>query len=407
MVWKPYRNRLVRIGFLTLLISLALVGCGDMQSVQSSPSNFAFQSHTLSSAQTSFTPAGSAVWILSCLNGWEKQKTYQANPSYINQQGIKRARDIYVFGDFWLQPVTGTLYSYTGQSAMRQCLSNLLTTAHSQYHAQVCGVIGVDEGSGGWPASDVVAYTKHASSTPSLLVPLVNQVQKYPYDCLINDIEDGNSASPQTFSQFDASLRSKLPVPLGQTLLWKTSKVQTYWQKWQDWSTLANNADFFIVMALDQDSINYPPIPASVVNYWWVKQIYTYMRSVAHLFGSHPIAWELPTYYRLFTHSSNDSWAVSSGTEVSEHIATALQSPGITQNYLQDPNDPYIEYTNVQHQDTYLFFETARSSDALAQTLTALNGSSCLLLSFWDNDSGTSNSLGWSTIQADQHVHLC
>jgi hypothetical protein len=407
MVWKLYRNMLLRTGLLTLLVCLVLAGCGEAPSVQSSPSTFASQSYAISPHQTSFTPAGSAVWILSCLDGWEKQKIYQTNPYYINQQGIKRARDIYVFGDFWLQPGTGTLQSYVDQSAMRQCLSNLLSTAHSQYHAQVCGVISVNEGSGGWKPSDVVAYTKRAITIPSLLAPLVNQAKKYPYDCVINDIEDGNSASPQTFSHYDAALRSKLPVPLGQTLLWKTPDVQAYWQKWQDWSTLANDADFFIVMALDHDSINDPPVPASVVNAWWVKQIYTYMQSVAHLFGSHPVAWELPTYYRLFTQRSNGSWAVSSGTDVAGHIATALHSPTIAQNYLQDPNDPYIEYTNAQHQDTYLFFETARSSDTLAQTLTALNGSTCLLLSFWDNDSGTSNSLGWPTIQTAEHVHLC
>jgi spore germination protein YaaH len=185
-------------------------------------------------------------------------------------------------------------------------------------------------------------------------------------------------------------------------------KAQTaYWQRWEDWSTLANNADFFIVMALDQDSINDPPVPASVVNYWWVKQVYAYLQSIASLATSHPIAWELPTYYRLYTQQQNGTWAVSSGTDVATRMTTALQSPTILQNYAQDPNDPYIEYLNTQDQTTYLFFETALSSDVLARTLTSLNGSRCLRLSFWDNDSGTSNTLGWSTILSDPSVHLC
>jgi hypothetical protein len=131
------------------------------------------------------------------------------------------------------------------------------------------------------------------------------------------------------------------------------------------------------------------------------------MRSVPHLFGTHPVAWELPTYYRLFTRQVNGSWAVSSGTDVNAQIAIALKSKTIPKNHVQDPNDPYLEYVNAQGQDTYLYFETAKSSDVLAQTLTRLNESTCLLSSFWDSDSGTSNSLGWSVIANDESVHLC
>jgi hypothetical protein len=355
----------------------------------------------------SFTPAGAAVWILSCLDGWDKQQIYQSNPYYTDQHGVQRPRDIYVFGQFWLQPGTGQLLSATEQPAQQACLDDLLTTAHTQYHAQVCGVISVNEGTGGWKSSDVVAYTRRAVADPSLLTPLVEQVRQYPYDCLINDLEDGDSNSPQIFSQYDALLRRKLPVPLGQTLIWKTPAVAAYWQRWEDWSTLANGAAFFIVMALDQDSINDPLVPASIVNDWWVKQVYAYMQSIASLAASHPIAWELPTYYRLYTQQPDGTWAVSSGTDVATRMTTALQSPTILQNYAQDPNDPYIEYLNTQDQDTYLFFETALSSDVLARTLTSLSGERCLRLSFWDNDSGTSRTLGWSTILSDSAVHLC
>jgi hypothetical protein len=160
-------------------------------------------------------------------------------------------------------------------------------------------------------------------------------------------------------------------------------------------------------MALDQDSIHDPPTPASIVNFWWVRQIYAYLQSVPHLLGSHPIAWELPTYYRMFTSRQDGQWAVSAGTDVQGQVTTALHSASIQQNFAQDPDDPYIEYTNAQGQDTYLFFETATSSDVLARTLTDLNGSTCLRLSFWDNDSGSSSTLGWSTILTDQGVHLC
>src|SRR5579864_2682892 len=66
----------------------------------------------------------------------------------------------------------------------------------------------------------------------------------------------------------------------------------------------------------EQDSIDDPPFPTSIVNDGWVEDLYAYMRSIPRLFGAHPVAWELPTYYRLFTQQQNGKWAVSSGTDV-------------------------------------------------------------------------------------------
>ena len=430
---RPYRSILLQIGLLLLIIFLVVWTPGQLYSASkeavattflnqivkasvptSAPRHatkktIATPSATSAVTRTNiaFTPTGSSVWILSCLDGWEKQQIYQDNPYYTDEQGVKKAKDIYVFGHFWLQPNTGALWSYTESPQTLQCLSNLITTVHSQYHAHVCGVLSVQETSNGWKGSDVTAYTQRAVALPSLLTPIFEQAKKYPYDCLINDIEDGDAAHPETFTQYEALLHGKLPIPLGQTLLWKTPAVSTYWQKWEDWGTLAYNADFFIVMALDHDSINTSPIPSSIVDGTWLQDIYMYMRSVPHLFGNHPIAWELPTYYRLYAQQRNGTWAVSSGTDVQTQIATALKSNTVIQNSMQDANDPYLKYTPIAGQTTYLYFETATSADALAQTLTGLNGSSCLPLSFWDNDSGTSNSIGWSATTTDGNVHLC
>jgi hypothetical protein len=433
-------KRFIQLGLLVSIIVLVLYPRNQPQdpSLQTTPTHTSTMAlmgdaaaakpvvHSATSVQITHTPtivpnsvvttpqpalSGASVWILSCLNGWQTQKIYQTNPFYTNQQGVQKAKDIYVFGNFWLQPDTGALWPFSENPAMLSCLSNLITTAHTQYHARVCGVIGVDETGQEtpkkWQGSDVAAYTQRAVANPALLTPIIEQAKKLPYDCIINDIEDGYSRQPQIFSQYDALLHSALPVVLGQTLLWKTPQVSTYWQTWEDWSTLANSADFFIVMALDHDSINTPPVPSSVVDADWVRQVYTYMRSIPYLFGSHPIVWELPTYYRLFTKQTNGSWAVSSGTDVQTQIALALQGKTVPQNYLQDPNNAYLEYTNATGQDTYLYFETAKSSDALAQLLTGLNQSTCLLASFWDNDSSTANSLGWSTIASDNKVRLC
>jgi hypothetical protein len=414
---RPYRRMLLRLllqlGLLVSIIFLVIYPREQPQypSIQITPTPTPTIAPTGAAADAKPALAGASVWILSCLDRWQRQKTYQANPFYTNLQGVQKAKDIYVFGNFWLQPDTGALWPYSDKPEVLRCLSDLITTVHTHYHAHVCGVITVDETgqetAKKWQGSGVAAYTQRAVANPALLTPIIEQAKKYPYDCIINDIEDGNSTHPQLFSQYDALLRSKLPVVLGQTLLWKTSQVSAHWQTWQDWRTLASSADFFIIMALDHDSINDPPVPASVVNADWVRQVYAYMRSIPHLFGSHPIAWELPTYYRLYTRQTNGSWAVSSGTDVKAQITIAIKGKTIPQNHVQDPNNAYLEYTNTKGQDTYLFFETARSSDALAQLLTGLNQSTCLMASFWDNDSGTADSLGWSTITSDNKVHLC
>ncbi|HEY0753493.1 MAG TPA: hypothetical protein VGD98_05990 [Ktedonobacteraceae bacterium] len=409
---RGYRGRFLQVGLLASLILLAACGQAQSQTPLTKTTSFTpLSSATPTIAQRPFALAGASVWILSCLDGWAKQQIYQDNPFYTNQQGAQEAKDIYVFGNFWLQPDTGTLWPYSNQPQVLNCLSDLLTTAHTRYHARVCAVVSVDETGvetgRKWPGSAVPVYTRRAAADPGLLTPIVEQARKYPYDCLINDLEDGDRSHPETFARYDGLLRGRLPLPLGQTLLWKTPQVSAYWQVWEDWRRLASQADFFIVMALDHDSLNDPPVPASIVNADWVKQVYTYMRSIPHLFGNHPVAWEFPTYYRLFTGQKAGKWTISAGTDVEAHIAAALKSQTILQNYLQDPNDPYLEYMNPQGQDTYLFFETARSSDVLAQLLTESNQSTCLLASFWDNDSGTANSLGWSLIAQDQKVHLC
>lgn len=429
---RSYRSFVLQIGLLVLVVVLVLLPQGKLFPatkifVKSPSSNQTFKSATPASgrqhiskksdptpratsrgpiATAIFTPTGASVWILSCLDGWQNGRIYQSNPYYVNAQGIKKARDVYVFGHFWLQPDTGALWPYADSPQTLSCLSNLISTVHTQYHARVCGVLGVQESSTGWKSADVTAYTKRAVAAPDLLTPITAQVKKYPYDCLINDVEDGNNAHPEIFTTYEALLHSRLTVPLGQTLIWKTQAVSAYWQAWENWGTLANNADFFIVMALDHDSINVPPVPTSVVDASWVSDVNTYMHSIPNLFGTHPVAWELPTYYRLFN-QQNGSWAVSSGTDVQGQITTALSSKAIPKNAMQDGNNPYVQYTSASGQMSYLFFETAKSSDVLAENLTGFNAPGCLMLSFWDNDSSTSNSLGWSTIGVDTTVNLC
>jgi hypothetical protein len=112
MVRKLYRIHLFYVVLLALVILLAGYGHEQLAQTSKQPALTAAPTHTTTQTNTVFTSSGASVWILSCLDGWEKQKIYQVNPYYLNQQGIKKARDIYVFGHFWLQPKTGGLWPY-------------------------------------------------------------------------------------------------------------------------------------------------------------------------------------------------------------------------------------------------------------------------------------------------------
>lgn len=68
---------LLQIGLLVIVVFLA--GCGQEQPSQESKQPAATTSSTSVATATkdSFTLTGSSVWILTCLDGWKKNKIYQ------------------------------------------------------------------------------------------------------------------------------------------------------------------------------------------------------------------------------------------------------------------------------------------------------------------------------------------
>ena len=207
---------------------------------------------------------------------------------------------MYLYGHFWIQPSDGSLWDYVqhGRSDKEQCIENVLRVAH-QNHAQVYGVLGVDLRPGAWTKDDVFSYTQSAAKDAQVLQPIIHQVAQYHYDGLVNDIEAGDDSNPAAFTAYNANLRQMLhsenpQLLLGTTLIAKTTDLSTQWQSWQ--GLAAGAVDFFVIMALDHDTIY--SNPTSIVDTTWLQHIYSYLKTIPHL-SEYPIEWELPTYCRI------------------------------------------------------------------------------------------------------------
>jgi len=165
---------------LLLLLTLLLSACGESQTLVYDPVMPA--SH--STAPTILN--GGAAWIHNCQAGW---KAYQAHPTYRDEHGQEKPRDIYLYGHFWIQTSDGSLWDYVqhGRPDKEKCVENVLQVAH-QNHSKVYGVLGIDLSPGAWTKDDVIGYTQRAAQDPQVLQPIIQRVNQYHYDGLVNDI---------------------------------------------------------------------------------------------------------------------------------------------------------------------------------------------------------------------------
>ena len=390
---------------LLLLFTIFLSACGDSQNVilyYTGGTPVVVPSH----ATAPIFLNGGAAWIHNCQAGW---KAYHAHPTYRDEHGEEKPRDIYLYGHFWIQPSDGSLWDYVqhGQPDKEKCVEQVLQVAH-QNHSKVYGVLGIDLDPGNWTKADVVPYLQQAANDPHVLQPIIDQVARYHYDGLVNDIEVGDDNNPAAFTAYNNNLRQMLhnnnpQLLLGTTLIAKTRDRST---PWQDWHGLAAGAvDFFVIMALDHDSIYSDP--SSIVDTQWLQQIFSYLKSIPQL-STYPIEWELPTYCRIW--QLNNGWS-NQTCEYPDaiNLVTGLQkgtSGTIIQDHSQALDNPSIHYTDNNGVESYLYYETVPSLLSQVKVLQSLQGNRCLHLSFWDDDTGEPQTL-WSSLHQDQQIKLC
>ena len=396
----PVNCRGASCSSLLLLLTLFLSACGG-----ESQTLILYDPGTATTSAAPTSLSGGAIWVHNCQASW---KVYQAHPTYKDEHGEEKPRDVYLYGHFWIQPSDGSLWDYTqhGQPDKEQCLENVLQVAH-QNQARVYGVLGVDLGPGAWTSDDVIAYTQRAANDAQILQPIIQQVAQYHYDGLVNDIEAGDNNNPATFTAYNKNLRTMLHNAdagslLGTTLIAKTKDLNT---RWQDWQSLADGAvDFIVLMALDHDTIY--TNPTSIVDTQWLQQVYSYLARIPGLKG-YPIEWELPTYCRLWQFKNGWSNQTCEYPQASKLIQDLHNGIGgqIIDDHSSDLDSPFIHYMAQNGIESYLYYETVPSLLKQAKVLQNLQGNQCLYLSFWDDDTGEPQGL-WSSINQTS-LKLC
>src|SRR6266516_1677114 len=330
-----------RMSFL-LLLTLLLSACDESNTLILYDPNVtpvvAVSPHTASTILS-----GAAAWIHNCQAGW---KAYQAHPTYRNEQGEEKPRDVYLYGHFWLQPSNGSLWDYVqhGRSDKEQCVENVLQIAH-QNHSKVYGVLGVDLSPGAWTKDDVISYTQSAANDTRVLQPILHQVAQYHYDGLVNDIEAGDDNNPAAFTAYNTNLRKMLHNEnpqslLGTTLIAKTTDLSTTWQNWQ--GLVAGAVDFVVIMALDHDTLYSYPTP--IVDTGWLQQIYSYVQKFPQL----AVEWELHTYCRIWKLHAGWSSQTCEYPEAAKLVHDLQHGIGgrIIDDRSQALDNPYIHYTD-------------------------------------------------------------
>ena len=384
---------------LLLLLTLLLSACGESQTLVYDPVMPA--SH--STAPTILN--GGAAWIHNCQAGW---KAYQAHPTYRDEHGQEKPRDIYLYGHFWIQTSDGSLWDYIqhGRPDKEKCVENVLQVAH-QNHSKVYGVLGIDLSPGAWTKDDVIGYTQRAAQDAQVLQPIIRRVNQYHYDGLVNDIEAGDDSNPAAFAAYNTNLRRLLhnenpQLLLGTTLIAKTKDLSTTWQNWQ--GLAAGAVDFFVMMALDHDTIYSQP--SSIVDTTWLQQIYNYLKKIPQLAGS-PIEWELPTYCRIWQLNNGWSNQTCEYPEAVKLVHDLQHGTGgrIIDDHSQALDNPYVHYTDNNGVESYLYYETLPSLINQTKVLQSLQANQCIYLSFWDDDTGEPQAL-WPSIHQNT-IKLC
>ena len=399
---RLYFRRQGGLGFL-LLLALFLSACGGSSALILYDPNVT-PVVAVSPHLAPTTLSGGAAWIHNCQAGW---KAYQAQPMYRDGKGEEKPRDVYLYGHFWLQPSDGSLWNYIqqGQPEKERCIENVLQVAH-QNNAKVYGVLGIDLGAGAWTKDDVVAYTERAAQDASVLQPIIQQVDRYHYDGLVNDIEAGDEQNPAAFTAYNTHLRQLLhsdssQLLLGTTLIAKTTDLSTTWQNWQ--GLVAGAVDFVVIMAFDHDTIFTYPSP--IVDTGWLQRIYGYLGKSSQV----AVEWELPTYCRLWK-SGAGGWS-SQTCEYPDavklvHDVQAGTGGKMMEDRSQAVDNPYIHYTDTNGVESYLYYETLPSLMRQTEAIQNLVGKQCMYLSFWDDDTGEPQAL-WPTINQQGGVNLC
>ncbi len=359
------RARIILLILLPIIILLVVGGARIL--APQTPALVMIYPDSLQSQQTSAPPrflhgkVASLGWIVGrdCQRGMQAYlQTASTNP------------DVALVGTGWVDPTNGQLINGQSNNCVPGSLSmdNVVQLVHSKGGmAYLTITMETDGTSQAWTSQQQSDYIATATTNQSYIDVIVHEVIRANYDGVIMDMEAGDANYPniqQLFAEYNQRVWAALK-PLhkfyGIALIHKLSDHDDYYHlnAFENWSLLAHDADFIVIMAVDQSFFT----PGPTVSIPWLKQLLAY--ALKTMPGMLPrVIWELPLYGASW-HLEGGQWVFDTGVTYQDAQALISQIPpsqiDATASNLNDPTSAHLVYTDSSGVEHSMWYHTAKN----------------------------------------------
>ncbi len=278
--------------------------------------------------------------------------------------------DAALVGTGWVDPTNGQLINGQSNNCVPGSLSmdNVVQLVHSKGGmAYLTITMETDGTSQAWTSQQQSDYIATATTNQSYIDVIVHEVIRANYDGVIMDMEAGDANYPniqQLFAEYNQRVWVALK-PLhkfyGIALIHKLSDHDDYYHlnAFENWSLLAHDADFVVIMAVDQSFFT----PGPTVSIPWLKQLLAY--ALKTMPGMLPrVIWELPLYGASW-HLEGGQWVFDTGVTYQDAQALISQIPpaqiDATASNLNDPTSAHLVYTDSSGVEHSMWYHTAKN----------------------------------------------
>jgi spore germination protein YaaH len=359
------RARIILLILLPIIILLVVGGARIL--APQTPALVMIYPDSLQSQQSSAPPrflhgkVASLGWIVGrdCQRGMQAYlQTASTNP------------DAALVGTGWVDPTNGQLINGQSNNCVPGSLSmdNVVQLVHSKGGmAYLTITMETDGTSQAWTSQQQSDYIATATTNQSYIDVIIHEVIRANYDGVIMDMEAGDANYPniqQLFAEYNQRVWAALK-PLhkfyGIALIHKLSDHDDYYHlnAFENWSLLAHDADFVVIMAVDQSFFT----PGPTVSIPWLKQLLAY--ALKTMPGMLPrVIWELPLYGASW-HLEGGQWVFDTGVNYQDAQALISQIPpsqiDATASNLNDPTSAHLVYTDSSGVEHSMWYHTAKN----------------------------------------------
>ena len=359
------RARIILLILLPIIILLVVGGARIL--APQTPALVMIYPDSLQSQQSSAPPrflhgkVASLGWIVGrdCQRGMQAYlQTASTNP------------DAALVGTGWVDPTNGQLINGQSNNCVPGSLSmdNVVQLVHSKGGMAYLTITMETDGTAeAWTSQQQSDYIATATTNQSYIDVIVHEVIRANYDGVIMDMEAGDANYPniqQLFAEYNQRVWAALK-PLhkfyGIALIHKLSDHDDYYHlnAFENWSLLAHDADFVVIMAVDQSFFT----PGPTVSIPWLKQLLAY--ALKTMPGMLPrVIWELPLYGASW-HLEGGQWVFDTGVTYQDAQALISQIPpsqiDATASNLNDSTSAHLVYTDSSGVEHSMWYHTAKN----------------------------------------------